>query len=446
VAFAILLPVAAHTLWDYIELQRLIREIEAITDAGEPVQVGHDDVEPYTGQRSAGSYYVAAALLYPRGASPLYTSLGTAAGLYPMLVELRRPAAAATAGDTAGILERLRTSVTDAAEALKLADMAATLEYRGLPYDTDYSYRTADVSAVLATISARTVALAAGGEADAAVDSAIVGLRMRRILRDVSNVFVVSDFQTAAILSLSSPSLSALERLQRVLDERDDDGARIVAQIVRDRARTIEAFWQRYYGNDPRAPRVYRLPWRGIVERVMRPVLTHSLVGMIRTWDKAIAVARTPWPRKAAAAGELVRPYDANPARDFPLWSIIPTATARYVLSAPAGLRQLERPAELIAYRASRTAVALERFRRDNGGAIPESLDALVPRYLAQMPQDPLSGSPMRYRSDEQGYTIYSVGTNNQDDGGELVQDPPRGVARPRPGGDIGIRVWTTPE
>ena len=38
VAFTILIPIAAHGLWDYIEVRRLVREIEAIRAKGEPVR------------------------------------------------------------------------------------------------------------------------------------------------------------------------------------------------------------------------------------------------------------------------------------------------------------------------------------------------------------------------------------------------------------------------
>ena len=34
VAFAIPIPIAAHSLWDYIEVRRLVREIQAIRAQG----------------------------------------------------------------------------------------------------------------------------------------------------------------------------------------------------------------------------------------------------------------------------------------------------------------------------------------------------------------------------------------------------------------------------
>lgn len=69
----------------------------------------------------------------------------------------------------------------------------------------------------------------------------------------------------------------------------------------------------------------------------------------------------------------------------------------------------------------ARVAIALERHRLANG-ALPENLDALGPRYLAQIPTDLADGKPLRYRRNADGsYIIYSVGWNKTDDGGEIA-------------------------
>jgi hypothetical protein len=430
----ILMPIAAHTLWDYIELRRLIGEIEAIRDRGEPVRIGYDLNEPLTGARYAGSYYVAAGLLYPRGSGRVFATLNE------VRAALLRTTAAAGPVDVSG----LNGLVQEALPALALADQAGALEYRGLPYDTEYGYRTQDLTSVLAAMSARTILLAASGEGDRAVDSALSSLQMRRTFGDTPPLFVMPDSQTAAILSLSQPSTAALERLQTALEARDDDGEQAVRQLLNNRARVIEGFWVRYYGNDPRYPRVYRLPRRSLAERILRPWFSHDLVALLRTWTDLLAEARAPWPEKARLAAERSRLYEQQPGRDFRMWALTPTL-ASYLLITPAALRELARPDFLIVDRASRVAVAVERFRRDNAGGLPESLTALVPRFLPAVPQDPLSGAPLLYVRDESSYTIYSVGPNGKDEGGVLVMSPPRGVARPLPGGDIGVRVMIRP-
>ncbi len=68
--------------------------------------------------------------------------------------------------------------------------------------------------------------------------------------------------------------------------------------------------------------------------------------------------------------------------------------------------------------RLAMTVAALERHRlaADN---YPESLDALVPRFLPSIPLDPMDGKPLRYRRNSDGsFTLYGIGPNHADDGG----------------------------
>jgi len=55
-----------------------------------------------------------------------------------------------------------------------------------------------------------------------------------------------------------------------------------------------------------------------------------------------------------------------------------------------------------------RFQVALEQYRRDHE-RLPESLDALVPEYLPEVPPDPFCGAPMRYEITDGGYRLYSA-------------------------------------
>ena len=61
--------------------------------------------------------------------------------------------------------------------------------------------------------------------------------------------------------------------------------------------------------------------------------------------------------------------------------------------------------------------VAIERFHRVEG-RFPSQWSELSPGYLAQSPEDPCTGAPLRYRTTTDGYTIYSVGLDQNDDHG----------------------------
>jgi hypothetical protein len=70
----------------------------------------------------------------------------------------------------------------------------------------------------------------------------------------------------------------------------------------------------------------------------------------------------------------------------------------------------------------AKVACAIERYRLVNGH-LPESLDALVPKFLEKIPNDVVDGKPLRYRVDSDGgYILYSVGWNQTDDGGIIPQ------------------------
>ena len=63
-------------------------------------------------------------------------------------------------------------------------------------------------------------------------------------------------------------------------------------------------------------------------------------------------------------------------------------------------------------------ACALERCRLAEG-RFPEKLEALVPRFMVQLPKDALTGEPYRYRrvTDSQ-FVLYSIGWDEKDEGG----------------------------
>jgi hypothetical protein len=63
-------------------------------------------------------------------------------------------------------------------------------------------------------------------------------------------------------------------------------------------------------------------------------------------------------------------------------------------------------------------AIALERHRLAHG-EFPESLDLLAPQLLAQVPRDVFGGKPLHYRRTDDGqFVLYSIGSNEKDDGG----------------------------
>lgn len=68
--------------------------------------------------------------------------------------------------------------------------------------------------------------------------------------------------------------------------------------------------------------------------------------------------------------------------------------------------------------RCARAALAVERHRMATG-QLPETLEKLVPTFMASVPMDPFDGQPLRFRHLDKGYVVYSVGQDLTDNHGE---------------------------
>lgn len=62
-------------------------------------------------------------------------------------------------------------------------------------------------------------------------------------------------------------------------------------------------------------------------------------------------------------------------------------------------------------------ALWLTVYRNENG-QYPESLAQAVPKYLPAVPKDPFADGPIRYQRRGEGFILYSVGQNGEDDQG----------------------------
>jgi hypothetical protein len=92
----------------------------------------------------------------------------------------------------------------------------------------------------------------------------------------------------------------------------------------------------------------------------------------------------------------------------------------------------------------TRTAIALERYYLAIG-QYPATLDALVPKYLQEIPADIINGEPLHYRPTPDGrFVLYSVGWNEKDDGGVAIAS--KGSIGTGINIDQGDWVWQCPK
>jgi hypothetical protein len=86
-------------------------------------------------------------------------------------------------------------------------------------------------------------------------------------------------------------------------------------------------------------------------------------------------------------------------------------------------------------------AFALAEYQRDHG-RFPEGLRDLTSEYLKSIPEDRFTGKPLKYVRQNDGYLLYSVGADLNDDKGENDEDSPVFDGDD----DIAIRVPVPPE
>jgi hypothetical protein len=130
-------------------------------------------------------------------------------------------------------------------------------------------------------------------------------------------------------------------------------------------------------------------------------------IRLLERFEPLVGLSEASWPKRiefwrenrTTAAGDL-DPFDVA-------GMVIPPNT-RAISAFARGAAQL---------RMAQTALTIERYRSENGG-LPEDLDALVPQYLPEVPEDPFDGLPLRYTKLEPGYRLYTVYEDRVDDGG----------------------------
>jgi hypothetical protein len=89
-------------------------------------------------------------------------------------------------------------------------------------------------------------------------------------------------------------------------------------------------------------------------------------------------------------------------------------------------------------------ACALERYRLAHG-QYPDALDALRPQFVTHVPDDIINGQALHYRRTDKGeFQIYSVGWNENDDGGSLAMGKNDKVNHTKPNMEEGDWVWSS--
>jgi len=445
VIFIILVPVAAHAVWDQIEANRLAAEIKALRDRGEAVDTSAENQPLASGAEKEASRLYAAAAMLSADSLPPYGPLGdrpapnTRRGLAADIEAIVRARRSLNANVAAGNgmpdppAAQLSAVVHLAEPQLALMDRAAELPFtRFSPERSLYSYFTSDVSTLAAVGSLRADLLALQGNGGAA-DALRPVVKLARTERR-GNSFPVLPSTSGSlqlVLERTHPDSGALERLQRAYEEASPENT-LAASIAHRRAEMLESLW------DTRSIPHFskRLGSRGIgrweswssgsfAYAVVRPYVTHQFRQFLSDMNEAVELARRPLPEAFQAATAQRPEVPLGGPMPMPskwvMWLQMKTGVP--IWHDPRGLvasGAVERVARTVAgNRVAVVAIAVERYRLAHG-TLPSSLDALRPEFLNELPVDPFTAGPLHYRVSPDGYRIYSAGPDRQDDGGDI--------------------------
>ena len=409
--------VAGYVGWGRVEAHRLANDIDAIAARGEPVESSAFDAPlPSDAHREAAQLYLEAAERAREMARP-----------YPQFARLDVDAVVGRVN-----VAELEDTYRKDSQPLQMIDRAAALPFAGFGDLIDGPIWANDggLQALGALGALRADLLAYRGDGDAAAQALIAAIGVQRTVASLFSRNQVASRQLGSLRILlrhTSPSAASLESLQRAFAQLpDEDG--LVRDLMLRRSLLIE--------QGSRSLRPGGVP--AGVAFLFQPFLTRAVRVQVEQFPEVLAAAREPWPDKFATLGALQGAAESPRSNRTYLRDIlsgrVTNVAAISAFPVPAG--QI-----LAARRVAIAVLAVERHRRAHGGALPSSLDVLVPAFIPAVPMDPFTGKPLVFKPSADSYLLYSLDFNRNDDGGMLYGT---GSMNPMPAPrqrDFGVRV-----
>lgn len=134
------------------------------------------------------------------------------------------------------------------------------------------------------------------------------------------------------------------------------------------------------------------------------------------TFDHALAMRDVPFPGRLKVDEYLAARTAEAKGKEFYLCQIWLAGISGGTKREAKGLSNL---------RLAQTAIALERFRQEKKN-YPDSLTALVPKFLPEVPTDPANGGELRYETKGGTYEVSSTAINAPKPQSIMVVKPPR--------------------
>jgi len=152
----------------------------------------------------------------------------------------------------------------------------------------------------------------------------------------------------------------------------------------------------------------------GFGERLLlwlgRPVIKHDIIRGLLRYEEVVAQARRPF----YEAKDFWEKNDRE-IRTLPWYAIL----SRLAMPQMSVVLSKEATVEALVLTA-RIGLACKIYKNQTG-RYPESLAVLVPGIFPEEPIDPFTGKPFVYRLEGGGFIVYSLGSNERDDGGRMT-------------------------
>jgi len=341
-------------------------------------------------------------------------------------------------------LQALRDELQRAAPAVAEARKLATLPRGRHPL----VYKKEDLSILLTTVQVprQSVHLlhydallrAAEGDVEGALLSATAALNAGRSLGD-EPMFIPQLVRLAcraiAIRSIEralaqgqTPGVK-LAALQRVLEEEEAEPLLLIA--LRGERADVDGMLEAVQRGEIKMEYLWPLALEGLspnvpwetVQLYVPGAVKNSRAAYLRYVNQLVEIARLPVEQQAVRIQEVEALLPKQPL----IVRVLGPTMGKVARATRRGHADL---------RCAATALAVEQYRLEHG-RWPETLTALGPTYLRAVPVDPFDGAPLRFRHDKEGVVVYSVGPDDQDDGGDFET-----LNTHKQGTDLGFRLW----
>lgn len=143
---------------------------------------------------------------------------------------------------------------------------------------------------------------------------------------------------------------------------------------------------------------------------LIRPVTKAETLWSLKKYDDVEAQSLLPYYKIKEFQKELEQEVDSFPWYYYVSKNVFPNFSSVWlkeaILEAVMGTGQI--------------ALACKTYRNQEGH-FPENIAALIPDILEKEPVDPFTGNPFIYKLQEDGFVVYSVGSNEKDDEGRAT-------------------------